>query len=129
MEAETPNLAMPRLDRWGIVVSAACLVHCLALPLLTAALPLLALAPGQTRWVHPVLLVLALNVTGLALWQGYRRHRRVRPALVGAPGIAAIAAALWAGERAETILTVAGVALVGAAHWLNWGGHSAGRHR
>ena len=112
------------LDRWGMWIAAACIVHCLALPLLAAALPFLAILLPHDEWVHPAMLALALPVTGMALVRGYRRHRLARPAALGAVGLFLIAGALLTGgEFAETIMTVTGALLCAAAHVLNWRGH------
>lgn len=125
MNADTPGAALSSLDRWGIMISSACLVHCLALPLLGAMLPLFAASLPADEWVHPLLLGAALPVTGLALLRGYRRHRRARPALIGCLGLALIAGALFSGAAAEAALTAAGGLLVAGAHVLNWRGHRA----
>lgn len=124
MNADTPSAALSSLDRWGIMISSACLVHCLALPLLGAMLPLFAASLPADEWVHPLLLGSALPVTGLALLRGYRRHRLARPALLGCLGLALITGALFSGAGGvETALTVAGGLLVAGAHVLNWRGH------
>lgn len=124
MNAESERLS--RLDRWGMMISSVCLVHCLAFPLLTALLPFFAVALPGDEWLHPLLLGLALPVTGFALLRGYWRHRLVRPLLLGMAGLALIAGALFAhGELAEAALTVTGGLLVVGAHWLNWRGHRA----
>lgn len=121
-EALRPRLS--RLDRWGIVISSVCLVHCLALPLLIALLPAISSVVPGDGWVHPLLIGLALPVTGMALRRGYRMHRRAVPTLVGCLGLGLIATALFCeGQLSETILTVGGGALVSLAHVLNWRGH------
>jgi len=115
------------LDRWGMLVSAACLVHCLALPLAAAALPFMAVLLPHEEWTHAALLALALPVTGLALLRGYLRHRRAGPALLGVAGLALMGGALLAGDdRAVKAITVAGAVLCAAAHMLNWRSHRPG---
>ncbi|BDD66169.1 membrane protein [Sphingobium sp. TA15] len=119
---------LSRMDRWGIIISSACLVHCLALPLAIALLPAIASSLPSDSWVHPVLIGLALPVTGGALWRGYRTHLRAVPALLGALGLGFIASALFArGGLAEPALTVFGGLLVSAAHILNWRGTGSSR--
>jgi hypothetical protein len=64
------------LDRLGIGVSLACLIHCLALPLLLIFLPF-----GQlfTRWhlpFHILIFLLAAPTAYVSLRQGYRHHRQ-----------------------------------------------------
>lgn len=123
---EALGTRLSRLDRWGIIISSACLVHCLALPLVLALLPAFASSLPPDSWVHPVLIGMALPVTGAALWRGYRLHRRAGPALTGVTGLALIAAALLArGGPAEPALTVMGGLIVSAAHIFNWRRHCA----
>ncbi|MEM8736823.1 MAG: MerC family mercury resistance protein, partial [Planctomycetota bacterium] len=50
------------MDRVGMFLSALCLVHCVALPPLLAALPLVAVASlpewlQETEWIHAALLL------------------------------------------------------------------------
>lgn len=63
-----------RWDRVGIVASIACIVHCLAAPLLFLAAPKVA-----GVWAHPsshaIVAVLALPLAGMVLFRGYRVHR------------------------------------------------------
>lgn len=113
--------AITRLDRLGMLISSACLVHCLALPLLTALLPFLSLSLPGDEWTHRVLLAMALPVTGLALFRGWRRHRAAVPTICGAAGLMMIAAGLFPGsEIAEAALTVTGGLIVVGAHLMNW---------
>ena len=71
-----------RLDRIGVVASAACAVHCLVAPLLMLALPVTGAI--WSHWsVHWVLAVLVLPLACWVIYRGYRRHGR-RLALVAA---------------------------------------------
>ena len=110
-------------DRLGLVASGACLVHCLAVPVLV---PLLPLAAGVAKAgsVHETLLV-ALALLALAAFiPGYRSHRRWAVVMIGAGGVllllsAVLAADLWHHAALDTPLTVAGGALLVGAHWFN----------
>lgn len=117
-----PHLS--RIDRWGMAISSLCLIHCILLPVAIALLPAFASSLPGDAWVHPVLIGLALPVTGLALRRGYAAHRRLVPALSGGLGLALIGAALWFhGTVPETVLTVAGGLTVTLAHLMNWHSH------
>jgi len=116
---------MSRLDRWGMAISTLCLVHCVALPVALAFLPaFVSVLPGD-EWVHPLLIGLALPVTGLALWRGYADHGQLAPALIGSAGLLLIGAALFfRGTIDEQVLTVGGGLVVASAHLLNWRNHA-----
>src|SRR3546814_4374057 len=53
---EALGARLSRLDRWGIVISSACLAHCLALPFVIALLPAIASSLPPDSWIHPVLI-------------------------------------------------------------------------
>lgn len=105
-----------------MVLSGLCLVHCLALPLVFAALPFVA-GLADSHW-HLPMLALALPVSVAAIVIGYRRHGN-RSVVVGAAlglGLLVSGATLghaWLGETADRILTVSGALLLAAVHWQN----------
>ncbi|MDR2857238.1 MAG: MerC domain-containing protein [Novosphingobium sp.] len=108
-----------RLDGAGVLLSGLCAAHCILGIVLVSLLGLgggLLLAPA----IHRVGLALAVLVGVAALGLGARRHGRFGPLALGACGVAAMAAALAAGHGLpEAVLTIAGVALVAAAHIRN----------
>ncbi|QYE37269.1 MerC domain-containing protein (plasmid) [Polymorphobacter sp. PAMC 29334] len=110
------------LDHSAIGLSGLCLVHCLAFPVIIALLPAMAPILPQQPWVHPAILATALPLAVFALWRGWRRHRDVRPGLLGVLGLLLMGAGLAMGEGRlmETVLTVIGGLLLASAHALNW---------
>lgn len=108
-----------RLDRFGVLLSGLCMLHCLAGMLLVAGLGLggqFLLAPV----IHRVGLALALAVGAITLVIGVVRHRDLRPLQIGSVGLTLMAIALFVGHGLEeALLTVAGVSLLGWAHWRN----------
>lgn len=106
------------LHRVGMALSGLCLVHCLLLPLLLAAAPVMLLAAVPTGWLesewfHAALIAPVVLVSGPALWRGGGARAGV---LVAA--LAALVGALFvASEALETGLTVAGALSLLAAHW------------
>lgn len=108
-----------RLDRFGVFLSGLCMLHCLAGMLLVAGLGLggqFLLAPV----IHRVGLALALAVGAITLVIGVVRHRDPRPLQIGSVGLTLMAIALFVGHGLEeALLTVAGVSLLGWAHWRN----------
>jgi hypothetical protein len=109
----------PIIDGLAVSASLLCLAHCLALPLLAASLPMLGLFVTHSALVHAVLLALALPLGIWALARGRQRAGRL-PLLLGLAGFALMGAAISAPETVERWVTVAGVSLVGVAHWRNW---------
>ena len=72
--AAKPGLA----DRLGLVVSGACVVHCLLVPVVIATLPLWPLADVLHGWLHPVVALILVPTTLVAAVSGYRKHSRKR---------------------------------------------------
>ncbi|MGE7773451.1 MerC domain-containing protein [Chitinophaga sp. NPDC101104] len=105
------------LDALGIGASLACAVHCVALPLVAAFLPL----AGVALHYEPLeyLLLGATPVVGLlALYRGYKyQHRRVRPSVLFVVGFALLMAGhFWFPEAWELSAIALGAGLLIAAH-------------
>lgn len=110
------------LDHFAVGASLLCLVHCLALPILIAALPVLAQAFDLGEGFHLLILAAAIPTSAIALAAGHRRHGALVPVLVGVVGLVLMAAGAVFVSRAaaETALTVAGSLLLAGAHIANW---------
>lgn len=106
--------------RFGMGLSVLCLVHCLALPWLLASLPAVALAAlpeglRDNEWLHVALIAPVMLVSGPVLLRG--RPDLLRSALVLTAFAALTGALFLESEIGEQTLTVAGAALLMAAHW------------
>lgn len=110
------------LDRWAIVISGLCVIHCLAIPLTIVLLPTISgpLAEQQTL-THWLLLAVALPVSALALGAGYRQHGGLGNLVLGAVGLILLTVGVshWLGEQFEVPCTVAGGLLLIVAHLRN----------
>lgn len=110
------------LDGAAVGLSALCLIHCLALPLLVAGLPFLAqFAQGH---LHAQMLVIVLPLSIAALGLGYRHHRSSKIVLAGTVGmltlvIGATVAHNQLGLTADRLFTIAGALVLAAAHFFN----------
>ncbi|PEQ12236.1 hypothetical protein B2G71_13595 [Novosphingobium sp. PC22D] len=108
-----------RLDHTGLLLSGLCAVHCVLSVVIVSALGL----GGQfllDPHIHEVGLALALAIGGISLGFGVLRHGRLGPLLIGAAGLALMAAAISVPHgTGEAALTVIGVALVALAHIRN----------
>lgn len=117
MKSPSPAL----LDAGALALSSLCLLHCLALPLLAAALPLFG-AWAQAEWVHLLFVAIALPLTGYALWRADRRHRLPVMAWIAAGlglGLLLAGALELPSHAWETPLTVTGSLLLAATHIWN----------
>jgi len=112
-------------DQIAIALSALCIVHCLAVPVLVAVLPIAALSFGGDSHFHGLMLWLVVPTSVFGFAFGYRVHGQIRIVLLGVVGIIVLAAAaIWGhsdwNELLEVLISVAGSLLLAAAHWLNF---------
>ena len=110
------------LDRFAILISGVCLLHCLSIPLA------LLLGPTMGTWlldtetdVHWILLAIAVPVSIWALSRGYRKSRNRLTLAMGYLGLTLkfAGAAHIAGAHTEVLLTSVGVIFVMVAHIRN----------
>lgn len=120
MPMSKPSSAL--FDASAITLSSLCLLHCLALPLLAAVLPLFGTWAEQ-EWVHMALALVAVPLTGYTLWRAHRARRLPFAlrllALTGLAGLLAGAVG-WPREVWETPITVSGSLMLVLAHLWNW---------
>lgn len=70
------------LDAGAIALSSLCLLHCTALPLLAAALPLMGCGPKRSGYI--VFVAIAAPTTGFALWRAHRQQPLPPMAIISA---------------------------------------------
>jgi hypothetical protein len=110
------------LDHVAIALSGLCLVHCLLLPVIIVAVPLLAQL-NETHF-HAQMLLVVVPVSLFAFAHGYRRHGNLRIIVGGIAGIAllftggTVAHANY-GPLADILLTVAGSLVLATSHYFN----------
>lgn len=110
------------LDAAGIGLASLCIVHCLALPLIVAVLPMFADILDLPEAFHLAMVLIALPLSGFALARGFGRHHRPLPLVLGASGLALMTGAVVVepSEAWETGLTVLGSLMLAGAHLWNW---------
>ncbi|MGI9576306.1 MerC domain-containing protein [Alloalcanivorax xenomutans] len=72
-----------RLDQAAIAISGLCIVHCVASLAGLFAVGLLSTFGWVDEWFHRALLLVILPTSTLALFSGYRQHRRAGMLLSG----------------------------------------------
>jgi hypothetical protein len=109
------------LDKAAAAASLACAIHCIALPMAIALLPVLGLAWLDNPWVDRLFLTTALVFAALAHPKGYNRHRRCLPAAMAACGLIGISLAisLWGSAPVHHYVVAFGGLLLASSHFLN----------
>lgn len=119
-----PSRLVAYLDTLGIAASSLCLVHCLAMPLVITALPLLGLQFLEGHAAHVLLAAFVLSFALLAIVPGYLKHRRkdiLGMMLIGLALVlyATFCAQTTLGETWEVPLITAGNLVLVATHFRN----------
>ena len=111
-------------DRIGISVSGICMVHCMVLPVMLAAVPLWSTVETLHDWLHPLFLVALLPISFMALvaTADKPRPKSVR-VLLGLGLLVIVLASLFGEEEGgrilETAVTLLGSGMLVAGHWRN----------
>lgn len=108
------------LDRIGITAASLCALHCILLPVLLPALPLLGLSfLADHTWEHVFLILTAILGT-FALLSGFRKyHKRLYPFYLLFLGITIYWVKHDFSESLQPYFIVIGASLIVAAHVIN----------
>ena len=121
-------------DRFAILLSGICAIHCIALPIVASLIPMLAITIQHGYalhefWFHQFILIFILPVSVIALIAGYRVHHQILPVIISSIGLLIlVGVALFAGylishhlmpHDGETLVTVFGGLIHAVGHLLN----------
>ena len=107
-------------DTTGAYLSVACAIHCLAMPLLVAVLPLIGLGFLANERAELFLILGAIGLAVGSLAWGIRNHRSWRALLILIVALAFIATARTAVESTfEVVFYSIGAILLASAHLVN----------
>lgn len=105
------------MDNAAVALSALCVLHCLALPVLLIGLPSVLTGLGHTDLTHFILFIIALPLSGFAMVYGYRVHKKLRYGAGACLGIIILGAGLLLhGLAYEIYVTLLGAVILAAAH-------------
>jgi hypothetical protein len=128
--ADTPNVAAVHtpetrhwLDRFGVLASLVCAIHCAAVPILLSAFPTATLGFfGDERFEWAILgAIIAIGI-GSLLPSYWRRHRDLRPLALFATGMGLLVLARTIAQEHPTLETIGSVIaalMVATAHIVN----------
>jgi len=117
-----PTSAPTRMDRFAIMLSGLCLVHCLVIPVVAILAPALtSMVLGTETVVHWIFLGLAVPTSCWALLRGFKRRHNRAALLTGLAGLALmfLGVSHLLDPSLEVPLTLVGVSMVVVAHMLN----------
>ena len=110
------------LDGFAVTASLLCLIHCLLLPMLLIALPVLATMLVVPEAFHAIAFAVAVPTSIVAMVSGRARHGRYLPILLGGVGLMLLGIGAFATEGgvAERGMTSIGAVTLAIGHLLNW---------
>lgn len=128
--AAASSPAINGFDATGIGLSSLCLLHCLALPLIAVAAPA-AGAWAEAEWIHKVLVLAALPISGYAVLRRVFDPGGVVFFIAAVAGLSLLVAAAFveAFHDLEKPVTVAGALLLAGAHLYWWRRHKFAREQ
>ena len=113
-------------DRFAVILSGICILHCLLAPVLLTLLPILSISAFVEDLVfHQLMLWLVLPTSAVALVLGCRKHRNPVILITGAVGmLMLIIVAFWGHSimmvSYEKLATTAAGLLLAFSHYLNY---------
>ena len=119
------NRLLSYTNNLSIGLSAICVVHCLAVPLLIILLPSLTALQLDNEALHGWLLLGVIPCSLFSLLIGCKQHKSHRVLLIGLCGLIVLISAVFVeglqhGEILEKVLTVVGACIVAIGHYLNF---------
>jgi|TARA_B110000914_G_C15253340_1_gene349583 hypothetical protein len=108
------------LDRIGITATSLCALHCILLPVLLPALPLLGLSfLADHAWEH-VFLIFTAMLGSVALFAGFKRyHQKMYPFYLLFLGVGIYWIKHDFSDELEVYFIIIGASLIVAAHYIN----------
>ncbi len=125
--SETSQLrTSAQLDKFAVLLSGVCILHCLIAPIIFTLLPILSISAFWEDLVfHKLMLWLVLPTSTLALLIGCRKHRGWAILGTGFVGMAVLVFVAFAGHDIlsslhEKVLTSAGGIILAISHVMNY---------
>lgn len=114
------------LDKFAILLSGVCLLHCLITPVVVTLLPIFSLTVFfEDLLFHQLMLWIVLPTSVVALFLGYRKHKNLSIVATGLVGmsillVVAVFGHDWFGVNTEKFITSLGGLVLALSHYLNY---------
>lgn len=108
-----------RIDTCGAFLSFTCAIHCLAMPILLVAFPLIGLEFISDGTIETFFITGMVAIALLTMWSGFRRHRRHAAFVFFAVALSFLLTGLILENDFHRPLIIFGAIGIAAAHILN----------
>ena len=107
-------------DRWGIITSIACAIHCAVLPILFSTLPFLGINIVESPVIEYSMIGVSLLLGIVAMRHGYKcHHKRILPVILYAAGFSFLILNQIFKEQFVLLFIPLAIILIIGAHGLN----------
>ena len=112
------------VDLSGAGISFLCFLHCLAMPMVVVALPVVG-ALAEAEWMHKALVALAIPISGSAVFAEIKSGKATSFSILVVFGIILLFLAAFVAEfhSVEKQLTAIGALIVAGSHLRRWHAH------
>lgn len=121
MQSSISNPKVHMTSKWGAFLTLACAIHCMLMPFISAALPLMGMQFLDSHVFEVGLVLVGLGIGAYSVVKGVREiHQNFRVALLFTIGaVILLSGVLFLEDPYELILVIAGAVGVGGAQWWN----------
>lgn len=107
-------------DIFGMGVSLLCVIHCLALPILFSAFPLI-FHKNHNHTLFEAIFVGLMTLALLAFWKGYKIHKSQKALALAVVGVVIVTLSLFVNaHEAKSVISVIGASFFLLAHYWNY---------
>ncbi len=119
MQNQSQFVVLGKLDKAGIACSGACAIHCLLLPVIAFASPMIS-SLLHNEWIHIALLLTLFPIAMISFSKSYKVHKNIKASVFGGCGVVLLllAFALEGHQISEVMTAIGSVSLI-IGHALN----------
>ena len=109
-----------KLDLWGSVISFACAIHCLALPILISTGSLVMISEADYEMTEAFILIPSVIICSWSVGRSIKVHKKSLPLILFILSLVALSfGKFFHLEAQETLLSTTGAILLASAHLTN----------
>lgn len=109
------------LEKFGLVLSIICAIHCISLPIFLFFAPYLASSFAYNDSIEWILVISSFLLAGVLLYQDFKKHRQFQPLiLLGLAVFAKLIEIFWQNKSTDWLFGVILGIFISWAYWINY---------
>ena len=115
------KISVSSTGKWSAFLALACAIHCILMPFVSAALPLIGMQFLESTLFEVALVAGGLSFGAFSIWKGYRQIHRMKSLLAAFVGGVALmlCGILFFEEPLELVFVISGAVMVAVAQLIN----------